>query len=507
MNNSLLLNYLEESAIKYKNKEAFVDENSSITFEETKFLSMGISNEIINTIGYKNNSPILVFLPKSVQAIVSMLGVVYSGNFYTPTSIDFPEEKIKSITRVLKPILIVTDSKNMQKLLNIGIKKEQCICYDKIDFTKDIYTLKTNTKNAIDTDLVYVYFTSGSTGVPKGVTINHRNVMDYIDSACDFLPIDDTTIFGNQSALHFDITTQDVYATLKMGSTLIIIPERLFAFPKKLLEFLQEKSINFLFWVPSVFINVCLFKALDGIMLDKIKSIMFAGEVLPVKYFKEWEKHLPNLEFAVNAYGPTEITVDCAYYKVENFDGDEFPIGSATKNTRLLLLDKNNKLITEANKIGELCVAGTSVSPGYYQNPEKSKEVFVQNPLHNDFRDIIYRTGDLAMYDEDNLLLFCGRIDNQIKHLGYRIELGEIETAALGLEEVDNCMAFYNEDKRQITLVYSSTKDSLENKDVKLALTKLLPKYMVPTKYYKVNVLPTTEIGKIDRVLIKNKYS
>lgn len=505
---NLALKYLESSAIKYKDKIAFISGENKITFSMTRNKSLAVSNEIINRIGFTKNRPILIYLPKSIEAIVAMLGAVYSGNFYTPTSTNFPSKKIESLVNILNPSIIITNSSYQDNLINIGISEDKIICYDLINFNQDTTLLKNNVKQLIDTDLIYTYFTSGSTGIPKGVTISHRNVVNFIEAACRIMPIDQNTIFGNQSALHFDITTQDLYTTLKQGSTMIIIPEHLFAFPKKLIEYIDEQKINFIFWVPSAYINVCLFKALEGKELKELKSIMFAGEVMPVKYYNQWKKHLPNLSFVANAYGPTETTVDCTYYIVDREfdDNEEFPLGYAIENTGILLFDKDNKLITEPNIQGELCVIGTSLSPGYWNNRVKTDEVFVQNPLHDNYDEKMYRTGDLAIYNNQGLLLFCGRKDDQIKHLGYRIELGEIENAALSLEYINSCVSFYNDKKRKITLIYTSNTDQIENKTIKLDLTNILPKYMVPTEYYRLDSLPININGKIDRVLLKSQF-
>ena len=507
--NTLVLKYLEESCKNFKDKVAFIDENNSATFGQIKHKALSISDEIINRLGYTSNKGILIFLPKSIDSISSILGIVYSGNFYTPTNVDFPCKKIENIIETLNPSLIITDTLNKNKLINLGIGDEKIICLDLIDFSKSINNLKNNINNAIDTDIVYTYFTSGSTGTPKGVTINHKNIIDYIDWACDKFPIDETTIFGNQSALYFDITTQDIYATLKKAATMVIIPEKLFAFPIKAVEFIKERNINFLYWVPSAYINLVNFKSLESISLDKIKSIMFGGEVMPVKHLNYLKKKLPNLNFIANVYGPTEATVNSTYYIIEKDFKDEesLALGHVIENKRILILDENDNLITEQNKMGEICILGTSLSSGYYKNPEKTKESFVQNPLHDDYTDIMYRTGDLAIYNENNLLIFCGRKDNQIKHLGYRIELGEIETAALSLEEIDNCMSFYDSAKRNIVLLYVSNNQDFDNKKLKLALTNILPKYMIPTKYHKLEELAINTNGKIDRMLLKKQYS
>ena len=503
-----VIEYLEKSAANHGDKPAFVDENESLTFSETRRRALAISDEIISRLGKQNNQGILVYLPKSVNAITAMLGTVYSGNFYTPTNVDFPINKVGDIAEVLLPALVLTDVENRDKLSPLGLAESSIVCVDQLDFEKDANTHRHGLDRAIDTDPVYVYFTSGSTGVPKGVTINHRNIIDYTEWACDKLPIDETTIFGNQSALYFDITTQDIYSTLKQGATMVIIPEQLFAFPVRVAEFIRDRSINFLYWVPSAYVHFANLKALDNIELESVRSIMFGGEVMPVKHLNYLKDRLPNLEFIANVYGPTEATVNATYYIVDrDFSEDEsLPLGHVIENMRALVLDDNEQPVSGPGRTGELCVMGTSVSPGYYRNIEKSSEVFVQNPLHDHYREIVYRTGDLVTFDEAGLLVFCGRKDNQIKHLGYRIELGEIEATALSVGFVDNCVAFYSEAKRRITLVYLSQDESVSDRDLRLALAKLLPKYMVPTKYVRLQDLPVNNNGKIDRLSLKETY-
>ena len=178
---NLVLKYLESSAIKYKDKIAFISGDHTITFSMTRNKSLSVSNEIINKIGFTKNKPILIYLPKSIEAIVSMLGAVYSGNFYTPTSTNFPSKKIESLVTNLNPSLIITNSSYQDNLINIGISEDKIICYDLINFNQDTTLLKNNMKQLIDTDLIYTYFTSGSTGIPKGVTISHRNVVNLFE--------------------------------------------------------------------------------------------------------------------------------------------------------------------------------------------------------------------------------------------------------------------------------------------------------------------------------------
>lgn len=503
---ALVLDYLENSCKFFKDKIAFEDEFKSISFYQSKHFAKVVSNEIINKISFCKNEPILIFLPKSTDAIVCMLGAVYSGNFYTPTNVDFPHAKITSLLNELCPKIIITNTKNKQTLLSLYVNENIIICYDELDFTQDINTLKTNHKNAIDTDIVYTYFTSGSTGKPKGVMINHKNITDYTNFACKAFDINEHTIFGNQSSLYFDISTQDIYATLSKSAKMIIIPQKLFAFAREVAKFIQQKNINFLYWVPSAYIHFSNFKALENIDLTCVKSMIFGGEAMPLKHLRYFIQKLPNLKLIANVYGPTEATVNCTYFIVDvnNIDYQDIPLGYAVENKRVLLLDEQNNLITKSNTIGQICILGSGLSCGYYKNEQKTKEVFVKNPLNTTFDEKMYKSGDLGMWDELDRLVFKGRADNQIKHLGYRIELGEIETAVQSLEFIQDCAVLYDELKRCIVLIYVSK--SLCDKEIKIKLLKILPKYMVPTKYHKIDTLPLNANGKIDKIQLKNTY-
>ncbi len=501
-----LLEYLQCSVARFPDKIAFEDENRALSFRETDKEARVISDAIIARIGRMTNQPVLIFLPKSISVISSMLGILYSGNFYTPTNPSFPEQKIQDILEVLQPKIVISDNRNTEKLVQYGVEKEKIINLDDLDFS--LANPQTNEGSLIDTDLAYVFFTSGSTGKPKGVAITHRNVIDYVDWACDTFPISEETIFGNQSAFYFDISTQDVFATLKKSAKLVVIPEQLFAFPVKVVDFIDEKNINFLYWVPSAYVNLSNVKALDSKSLPKIKAMMFGGEVMPTKHLNYLKSKMPNLYWICNVYGPTEATVNITYFVLDREFGEDemLPLGHIIETKRAFLLNDENQQITEINVQGELCAVGTCISPGYYRNFEKTQEVFVQNPLHNNYQEKMYRTGDLAKYDENGLLVFCGRKDNQIKHFGYRIELGEIEVAALSLDFVTNVIGLYHKEKRQIVLLYSSDDENKGDREVRRALAGILPKYMVPTLYFRLDNFPLNPNGKIDRAKLKKEY-
>ncbi len=501
-----VLSYLEESAEKYPDKAAFFDEKTEITFSELRRYAVSLGRYIKGQLNGSRN-PILVYLPKSVSSIVAFMGILYSGNFYTPTDVRFPADKVLSVMDALHPSAVIVDNNTKEKFLDFNADHTvKLINIDEVSL--DVCGDSKDLVNAIlDVDPVYVFFTSGSTGVPKGVIINNHNVIDYIDWAVSALPITDKTIMGSQSPFYFDISTQDIYATLKTGATLGIIPPKYFAFPAKAMQFIKERHINFLYWVPSAFVNVANFDILSSIELDEVELIMFGGEVMPVKQLNYWKRHLPNLKTIANVYGPTEATVNCTYYIVDREfeDNETLPLGKACENTGLLVLDEDGNCIdkSQVGVQGELCVYGSSLSAGYWDDIAKTDEKYVTNPICKHYREKMYLTGDLVYYNERGELVFAGRKDFQIKHSGYRIELGEIEAAAMGNKFVSNVCASYDPVNKQIVLFYQGDTSEEELRD---HLLNVIPKYMVPTVYHQLQRFPYNDNGKIDRKKLNAEY-
>lgn len=504
MRNSVLC-YLEESVQRFPSKTALTDEAKSITFGEWKSMALCIA-DAINNKTQKRKIPILVYLPKSVMTLVSFAGILYSGNYYTPTDVRFPFEKASSIIKCLLPEVIITDKTNGKKLTDNGIDEQKIIYVEDIDF--DICHKNGGQLNnqIIDTDLAYVFFTSGSTGVPKGVAITHRSIIDYIDWAAEKFAITSDTKIANQAPFYFDNSILDIYLCMSCGAHLYITPEMYFTFTAKLLNYIKENEINFIFWVPSALIGVANSGLLEKIDCSCIKKVLFCGEVMPNRHLNYWRRQLPDALYA-NLYGPTEITDVCSCYVInrEFTDEEPLPIGFACNNTQIILLDDQDEAIEETDTMGELCVRGTSLAVGYYNNPEKTAEAFVQNPLNSHYIEKIYRTGDLAHYNQYGEIMFDGRKDFQIKHMGYRIELGEIETAILSIDEVYNACCIYDVDNSKI-IACCNANQSITELDIKKHLGGILPRYMIPAKYILLEEMPYNDNGKIDRNTLKKTY-
>ena len=492
-----VLEYLEESARKYPDKVAFLEQKQEMTFSETKRRALCIAKAIREACALRRQ-PILVYLPKGVSCIASFMGILYSGNFYTPTDVKFPFPKLQGVMDVLHPALILTDTKNKAKLLENGVEPSTILNIEEIP--SDIKHLDSSAflADIISTDPVYTFFTSGSTGVPKGVIISNQSIIDYIDWACEKFHINTETVMGNQSPFYFDISTQDIYATLKCGATLAIIPEVDFIFPAKAVQFINEHNVNFLYWVPSAFVNISKLDLLDEMGMPHVHTMIFGGEVMPVKHLNYWRKHVPSLSCIANVCGPTETTVNYSCYIVDREFGDDevLPLGQPLPNRELLLLDDDGQLVNKQGELGELYVRGIALSPGYYDNPEKTQEAYVQNPLQSIYPEKVYKTGDLAYYNDRGELVYAGRKDFQIKHMGYRIELGEIEAAAMADDSVNDSCCLYDKAEEQIVLCYVGQASPVE---LKKFLTAKLPMYMVPGRFIPYDKFPYNDNGKIDR--------
>lgn len=510
-----VMDYLDEIVRKVPEKLAFSNGTEGMTFAEVDLESKAVGTWLHNRKVYRE--PVVVFMNKHPKEVTAFFGVVRGGCFYVPIDEEMPRARIDLILENLKPRVILCDDRTAEVARTFacasggqeagnaaGVPAErrtaEIVRYDEICGTEaDEAALREIHEKAIDTDPIYVVFTSGSTGVPKGVAACHRSVLDYVEQLSEVLEFGEDTVYGNQTPLYFDACLKELYPTLKFGATTYLIPKELFLMPVKLVEFLNDHRINTVCWVVSALTMISAFNTFQTVVPQYLRTVAFGSEVFPIRQFKRWREALPEAKFT-NLYGPTEGTGMCCYFKVErDFALDEaIPIGRPFKNTEILLI-KEDQTPAGPGETGEICIRGTSLTLGYYNNFEKTREVFVQNPLNTAYPELIYRTGDLGRYNDRGELVFVSRKDYQIKHMGHRIELGEIEANVNALEGVKTAGCTYDGQKGKIVLYYVG---ETEEKELVSLLKDRLPRYMLPNYTRRLEQMPFTANGKIDRVAL-----
>ncbi len=503
-----LIDCFEQTVKNNPNKTAVIHNDECISFKDLRHKAKGILQAIPGEVRCK---PIAVYLPKTIALIYTNLGITYSGNVFMNLDVKTPLERIKNILERVRPVYLITNDKYYGEinkinstLLSLSIKViniERDLDGNADIIDKSDYCYRRN--NMTDTDPFCIINTSGSTGTPKGVVLNHRSFFDFLDWATETFGLNGNEIMGSLSPAVFDIYDFELCMVMIHGSTMTILDAGLAAWPARLLEAMIKTHVNFIFWVPSIMVNIANMKLLDKLSLDELQTVWFAGEVFPTKQFVYWYDALPNTRFA-NLYGPIEITLDCTFFDIKERPDETkpLPIGVPCRNTDILILNDHDEPCS-VDEEGELCVRGTSLAMGYYNNPEKTAAAFVQNPLNASYPELIYRTGDVVVRDKGGLIRFIGRKDSLIKHMGYRIELGEIEHVIVNeLKLVEYCCAVYRVQEKTIVLYYEKPEE-ISKIGFKKELAKVFPSYMIPGEYIRMDQLPRNTNGKIDRLSLK----
>lgn len=494
-----VLSYLNNTVKLYPDKICCIDDNERITFKELDELSDVAAYNLTKLI--PSRTPVPLIMKKSCKALILMWGIIKAGCCYVVIDGNQPNVRIESILSTLNARLVITEGDITKKVKSYDGRQ---IGFDELT-DSTAYEHKCINADIIDTDPLYIMFTSGSTGTPKGVLVSHRNVVDFIDVFTGLFEFTSEDVIGNQAPWDFDVSVKDIFSAIKTGATLRLIPKKYFSLPMDLVKLLDDDKVTTLTWAVSALVILSSRGILEQSTPRYINKVIFSGEVMPPKQYNIWRKCYKDARF-VNIYGPTEITCNCTYYEVKGFyeEDDVIPMGKAIPNERVFLLDADDKLIDSSmvNIEGEVCVAGTAVTIGYFNNKEESEKRFVQNPLNSLFEEKIYRTGDLAYYNEEGDLCFSSRKDFQIKHMGHRIELSEIERCINSFDTVRmSCCLYENE---EITaFVEGGDADTVDEKPLVMYMRKTLPAFMIPARFIFVKSMPFNNNGKIDRKALK----
>lgn len=496
-----ILDYLYEQAERVPDKTAFSDSKNTVSYKELQEISERIASGIAARIpGVRR--PVAVVIDRNVESLCAFMGIALSRNFYVPIDNTQPKKRILTILSQMQPAAIILAAK-----LSDEIRAEitiPVISYEELAAAEaDAELLGALRAAAMDTDPLYAICTSGSTGVPKGVLISHRSVMDFIPVFTKTFGFTENDIFGNQAPFDFDVSVKDIYSALYLGATVHIIPRLCFIMPKLLMDELDNRNVTVIIWAVSAMCVAAETNVLEYKVPKALRKILFSGEVMPIKMLNIWRAAIPKAMY-VNLYGPTEITCNCMYYILDREFGltDKIPLGKVFENEAVYVLNEENQPVS-VGETGEICVTGTCLAIGYYRNPEKTAAAFVQNPLQSDFPELMYRTGDMAELAADGEYYFAARKDFQIKHMGHRIELEEIEIHLGALPGVSRASCLFDTEKNKIVAYYTGTPDK---KEVIAGLKESLPKYMVPNIFIKTEKLPLNKNGKIDRQALRAEY-
>ena len=504
-----VLEYLENTAHRLPDKMAVTDGNESCTFSELQSNAAKIGRVLSDYVSA--GKPVAVLMKKSTKTLQIFMGTVYAGGFYCLLDPDFPDARHKSQLETLQPELIVTEPETMEKVERLGFDGAVLTTDELFEKIKTVEALPeissvssegiekidtAETTDSADSSVpLYCNFTSGSTGVPKGVLVGHASVISFIDTFTEMFGITEDDVIGNQAPFDFDVSVKDIYSCLKTGATMVIIPTAFFRFPNNVMDMLEKYEVTTLTWAVSALVLINRLHEFMYKVPPKIKRVLFSGEEMPAKHLRDWMDQYPDADF-VNLYGPTEITCNCSYYRIDKNDVPEkLPIGNVFPGKEIYLMAEDGRIIDEHDEtVGEICVAGNELALGYYNNEEATSKAFVTL----DGIGRVYKTGDLG-FRKDGLLHFAGRRDFQIKHNGHRIELEEIERAMNSLDGIGQACCIYDTDKYRIVVYYTVEADGPDKKQIVAGLKTKLPDYMLPNVYKVLDEMPLTKNGKVDR--------
>jgi amino acid adenylation domain-containing protein len=527
--NRLLQTWVTQQAEARTDAPAIVMGNDVLTYGQLETSSNRLAH-VLREAGCRRGDRVCILMPKSPAAIVSMIGILKAGCMHVPIDAATPAARIRLIFDSCENRWILAAGR-VSPLLDELLADEQLRSRTSVGWLDPQAPSGTNFTPAFssaDLDAAasdalpqqctadegsHILFTSGSTGVPKGVVITHTNVTTFVAWALKHYQIDHTDRFSGHTPFHFDLSTFDIFGAITAGAQLHLVPQETAVLPPKLAEFIRESRLTQWFSVPSVLNYLAKFNAVRHNDFPALRRVLWCGEVLPTPALMYWMERLPKVRFS-NLYGPTETTIASSYYDVAACPIDPkaaIPIGAGCDGEKLLVLDEKLQPLPP-REIGDLYIAGTGLSPGYWRDPQKTASAFIPDPLSPDPSARLYRTGDLAWQDENGLVYFVGRADSQIKVRGYRIELGEVETSLNSLGRLQECAVVAiptdNFGGWMICCAYVvRSGDDVSLTALREHLKKTVPSYMFPARWMVYDVLPKNPNGKIDRPRLKEHFA
>ncbi|MCA1798672.1 MAG: amino acid adenylation domain-containing protein [Xanthomonadaceae bacterium] len=518
----LLQDWVTDHAQRLPDATAVVLDRDRLSYGDLEVTSSRLANLLVAR-GCSPGDRVCLLMPKTPLAIAAIIGIYKAGCVYVPLDPTSPAARLAAIIRACEASWVVAAGPVGETIGALygeqGIGDALRVAWlDTVEpgavpvaaVWADACAAPAATVPRARADSpAHILFTSGSTGVPKGVVITHENVVSFVEWAVREFCLDESDRVSGHSPLAFDLSVFDIFGALAVGAELHLVPERCRMLPQRLAEWVRDSRLTQWFSVPAVMNYMSKFDVVRQDDFPTLRRVMWCGEVLPTPSLQYWMRKLPHASFT-NLYGPTETTIASSYYRVPACPQDEtaeIPIGLPCDGEALAVLDGSGRPV-RPGVTGELYIKGIGLSPGYWRNPQATKLAFVINSTS---RERMYRTGDRARVGEDGLFYYAGREDAQVKSRGYRIELGEIEAAlnAVRILREAAVTAVPSADFDAVVLCCSYvpqpgqpvTPATLRNE-----VARWLPPYMIPSRWKAYRQLPRNATGKIDRNRLKEDW-
>lgn len=524
----LLQDWVAVQAEQRPEATAVVMGQERMTYAEVDARSTQLAR-ILKEKGISRNDRVCLLMPKSPAALLAILGVLKADAMYVPLDPQSPAARLARIIDSCEPRWLLAGG-GVEALLEEILRAIEVRCsvavgwmgpdkaegenfraeFSATDFAS--YPIAPLDSRNRSEDAAHILFTSGSTGMPKGVVITHSSVIHFVDWATAYFDIGPGDRNSGHSPLHFDLSTFDIFGTFAAGAELHLVRPELNILPNRLADFIRGSELTQWFSVPSILNHMAKFNVVAFHDFPALKRLLWCGEVFPTPALMCWMKRLPHVTFT-NLYGPTEATIASSFYTVPSCPEDErapIPIGTACAGEELLVLDESLRPVPPG-EVGDLYIRGVGLSAGYWRDQEKTREAFLPNPNGDDPTDRIYKTGDLAKVGPDGLVYLLGRTDSQIKCRGYRIELGEIEAALNAIAGVQECaVVALPTDGFEGTVICCAylpvAGADINPVALRRELSGTLPSYMLPTRWLAFEQFPKNPNGKTDRRRLKEAF-
>jgi amino acid adenylation domain-containing protein/thioester reductase-like protein len=485
------------SVEKFPDNIAIKDKDRYLTYKELDKESSRVAAELVKN-GLKKGEFVSIFLKRSIDTVVSILGILKAGGVYVALDPAHPEERNRYIIEDTQSPFLITKSDWLEKIKKLNVRSKNILLDRLGDNDEDVSV------DIQENDLAYVIYTSGTTGNPKGTLLRHVGVLNlasWIQRVYNIKPEDRVLQFATFS---FDASVYETFVSLFNGSTLYLIDDEERMSADHFLKTIDREGITVIPALPTVFFNQFskYAKTHGERKFGKVRAVGVAGELLTGEVVRNFKNQFGTETTLFNLYGPTETTVAASYYKTpDEIDENMYsvPIGKAIDGTKLYVVNEKGERC-KAGEVGELWIASVGISVGYLNKPEKTAEVFIKNPFEDIFEGMVYKSGDLVKELEDGNLVFVDRKDTQVKIRGHRIEIAEIENRMSQIKGIHDAVVVVEEDdgEKILKAFYTST-DEVDHTFIINELKKNLPSYMIPSKMKRIEELPFAPTGKVDR--------